>query len=103
MSAIKSPKPTAHNTLFLPTANLRRYHSASSGPTQCGQCKQAGRSAEFLARSNSSPRALTPATNRATLLPLIGITYCMVAGGAFRAAVRGGLLEHNGPLLRKAR
>ncbi len=31
----------------------------------------------------SKPAGLAPAIKRATLLPLIGITYCMVAGGPF--------------------
>ncbi len=36
-----------------------------------------------MAKSNSSPAGLSPAIKRATLLPLIGITYCMVAGGPY--------------------
>jgi amino acid transporter len=33
--------------------------------------------------SNAPPAGLAPAIKRATLLPLIGITYCMVAGGPY--------------------
>ena len=34
-------------------------------------------------KSDSTAAGLAPAIKRATLLPLIGITYCMVAGGPF--------------------
>jgi len=37
----------------------------------------------LLNESNPPPTGLAPAMKRVTLLPLIGITYCMVAGGPY--------------------